>query len=188
MDSVFRVQRVPATEKSGRIHTSTASIAICPVPKTINLNLDIKEIRKETYKASGHGGQHLQKTETAVRLTHLPTKICVECQQERSQNANLELAMKRLAAKLYERQYAREVDKREKSRKLQMGSRERSEKIRTYNFLEQRVSDHRIKRNFHPLNEIMKGAEAFNEIIDALAEYNMKERLFELINGDVELK
>ncbi len=154
---VHRVQRVPETEASGRIHTSTATVAVLPEAEEVEVEIKPEDLRIETFRSSGPGGQHMQKNETAVRITHLPTGIVVTCQEERSQHRNKELALRVLRAKLRElEEQKKEAELREKRRR-QIGSGERSEKIRTYNFPQNRVTDHRINLTVYRLEDILEG-------------------------------
>lgn len=154
---VHRVQRVPETEASGRIHTSTATVAVLPEAVEVGVDLDPADLRIETFRSSGPGGQHMQKNETAVRIIHAPTGIVVTCQEERSQHRNKELALRLLRAKLRElEEQKKEADLREKRRR-QIGTGERSEKIRTYNFPQNRVTDHRIDFTSYRLEDILEG-------------------------------
>ena len=171
---VHRVQRVPATEASGRIHTSTCTVAVLPEAEEVELRIDLKDLRVDTYRSSGHGGQHLQKTESAVRITHLPTGIVVQCQDERSQNQNREKAMRALRAKLAAQIRQEKQDDISINRKKQMGSGERAEKIRTYNFPQNRLTDHRINQSWFNLPEILEGN--LHPILTALAEYDKKQK------------
>lgn len=154
---VHRVQRVPETEASGRIHTSTATVAVLPEAEEVEVEIKPEELKIETFRSSGPGGQHMQKNETAVRITHLPTGIVVTCQEERSQHRNKELALRVLRAKLRElEEQKKEAELRERRRR-QIGSGERSEKIRTYNFPQNRVTDHRINLTVYRLEDILEG-------------------------------
>ncbi len=174
---IHRVQRVPETEAAGRIHTSAASVAVMPEAKDIDIVIDDKDIRIDVFRASGAGGQHVNKTDSAVRITHFPTGIVVTCQNERSQFQNKALAMDILRSKLYEQQRAAQENASNASRKSMVGSGDRSEKIRTYNFPEQRVTDHRIKLTLYKLDDILAGGAALDEMIDALVATDQLERL-----------
>ncbi len=154
---VHRVQRIPETEKSGRIHTSTASVAVLPKPKTTEINIRPDEIKIDYYRASGPGGQYVNKRETAVRITHLPTGLVVTSQTERNQLQNKENALSILSARLLERKQEQEMSKLGGERKAQIGSAMRAEKIRTYNFPQDRITDHRIKKKWHNIEDIMEG-------------------------------
>ena len=164
---VHRVQRVPATEKAGRIHTSTASVAIMPVYKRVKIEVNPGDIEMEFSRSGGAGGQNVNKVETAVRLIHKPTGIDVRCTSERSQQANRERAMNLLLSRLQERKDAEEAAKRAGDRKVQVGTGDRSEKIRTYNFPQDRITDHRIKESWSNIPAIMQGR--LQPIFDALA-------------------
>ncbi len=166
---VHRVQRIPETEKSGRIHTSTASVAILPIRKKVSVEIDPSEIEMEFSRSGGAGGQNVNKVETAVRLIHKPTGIDVRCTSERRQEANREKAMQILAAKLQELKEAEEAKKYADERKNQIGTCDRSEKIRTYNILQDRITDHRIKKSWHNIENILSGD--ITQILDALNEY-----------------
>lgn len=174
---IHRVQRVPETEAGGRIHTSAASVAVMPQAKDIDVVIDDKDIRIDVFRASGAGGQHVNKTDSAVRITHFPTGIVVTCQNERSQFQNKAAAMDVLRSKLYEKQREEQVNASNSARKTMVGSGDRSEKIRTYNFPEQRVTDHRIKLTLYKLDDILAGGAALDEIIDALTAADQLERL-----------
>jgi len=154
---VHRVQRIPETEKSGRVHTSTASVAVLPKPKKTELKIRTDDLKVDTYRASGPGGQYVNKRETAVRITHLPTNIVVTSQTERNQLQNKESALSILSAKLLEKEEEEEASKVSGNRKAQIGKAKRAEKIRTYNFPQDRVTDHRIKKSFHNLEAVMEG-------------------------------
>ncbi|OQX87479.1 MAG: peptide chain release factor 1 [Candidatus Omnitrophica bacterium 4484_70.2] len=154
---VHRVQRVPVTESGGRIHTSTVTVAVLVEPEEIELSINPEDLKIETFRASGHGGQHVNRTDSAVRITHLPTGIVATCQDERSQIKNREKAMRVLRARLLEKMKKEKQKEISWQRKTQIGSGERSEKIRTYNFPERRVTDHRINLTLYRLDEIMEG-------------------------------
>nr|XP_045014925.1 peptide chain release factor 1-like, mitochondrial [Jaculus jaculus]XP_045014926.1 peptide chain release factor 1-like, mitochondrial [Jaculus jaculus] len=179
---VHRVQRVPKTEKQGRMHTSTMTVAILPQPTEINLVINPKDLRIDTKRASGAGGQHVNTTDSAVRIVHLPTGVFSECQQERSQLKNKEVAMKKLRAKLYSMRLEEETSKRSNSRKIQVGTRGRSEKIRTYNFPQNRVTDHRINKSLYDLETFMQGDSLLDELIQSLKDYADYESLVEVIS------
>ena len=163
---VHRVQRVPATEKQGRIHTSTASVAILPIYKKTKIEINPSDLEIETSRSGGAGGQNVNKVETAVRIVHKPTGIDVKCTSERSQAQNKEKAMKLLASKLQQEQDEREARERAADRKSQVGTGDRSEKIRTYNFPQDRVTDHRIKESWSNVPKIMAGS--IDQILEAL--------------------
>ncbi|WP_417491066.1 peptide chain release factor 1 [Maricaulis sp.] len=172
---VHRVQRVPATESQGRIHTSAATVAIMPQPEDIDIELNMSEIRVDTMRASGAGGQHVNKTDSAVRMTHLPTGIAVVC-QEKSQHQNRAKAIELLKAKLYDMQREAANAERAAERKGQIGSGDRSERIRTYNYPQGRVSDHRINLTLYKLDEIVAG-DGLDEVISALIAEDQAARL-----------
>ena len=172
---VHRVQRIPVTESGGRIHTSAATVAILPEAEEVDIQIDEKDLKIDTYRASGAGGQHVNTTDSAVRITHIPTGIVVTCSNERSQIQNRIKAMKILRARLkefYERQQKEQVDS---ARRSQVGSGDRSEKIRTYNFPENRVTDHRIKLTLYNLEEFLDGE--LDEMIDALSAAEQAEKI-----------
>ena len=154
---VHRVQRIPKTEKSGRIHTSTVSVAILPKAKKAEIKIESKDLKIDYYRASGPGGQYVNKTETAVRITHLPSKIVVTSQTERNQLQNKENAMAILEAKILQKKEFEELEKLSQERRAQIGKAKRVEKIRTYNFPQDRITDHRIKKNWHNIDKIMNG-------------------------------
>ena len=163
---VHRVQRVPTTESQGRIHTSTVTVAVLPEAEEVDVSVNEADLRVDVYRASGAGGQHVNKTESAVRITHLPSGIVVAMQEERSQHKNRAKAMKILRARLYEQQRAQMHDSRAADRKSQVGTGDRSERIRTYNFPQGRVSDHRINLTLYKIDRVMLGE--LDEFIDAL--------------------
>ncbi len=154
---VHRVQRIPETEKGGRIHTSTATVAVLPQVKKDEIKINPKDLKFDTYRASGPGGQYVNKRESAVRVTHLPTGLTTASQQERTQLANRETALTILRSKLYAKQLEKKLKKRGALRRNQIGSGERSEKIRTYNFPQDRITDHRINKKWHNLDSILSG-------------------------------
>ncbi len=171
-----RVQRVPATETQGRIHTSAITVAILTEPQEEeSISIDESELKVDTYRASGAGGQHVNTTDSAVRLTHLPTGIVVYCQQERSQHKNKEKALRVLVAKIAEEKRREEAAKRSALRSQQVGSGDRSERIRTYNFPQNRVTDHRIKLTLYHLDQIMEGD--LKGVSDALIQYFYQQKL-----------
>ena len=163
---VHRVQRVPETESGGRIHTSTITVAIMPEAEEIDFELDLNECRFDVFRASGNGGQCVNTTDSAVRLTHLPTGIVVSCQDEKSQLKNRDKAIKVLRSRLYDLELQKRHDAEAEARRSQVGTGDRSEKIRTYNFPQGRVTDHRIKLTLHRLDSVLNGD--LSEIIDSL--------------------
>ncbi|KAF7658870.1 hypothetical protein LDENG_00006510 [Lucifuga dentata] len=178
---VHRVQRVPKTEKQGRIHTSTMTVAVLPQPTEISFTIHPKDLRIDTMRASGAGGQHVNTTDSAVRIVHLPTGVVAECQQERSQMKNKEKAMKALRAKLYSMKLEEETSKRYNQRKIQIGTRGRSEKIRTYNFSQDRITDHRISMTVHDIKSFMLGEDLLDEMNSSLQDFSNQEMLMELL-------
>ena len=174
---VHRVQRVPATENQGRIHTSTVTVAVLPEAEEVDVAINESDLRIDVYRASGAGGQHVDKPESAVRITHLPSGIVVTMQDEKSQHKNRAKAMKILRARLYEQQRARAHATRAADRRAQVGTGDRSERIRTYNFPQGRVTDHRINLTLHKIDRIMAGE--LDDIIDALAAEDQAARLAE---------
>lgn len=169
-----RVQRVPATEAKGRVHTSAATVAVLPEPEDVEVDLKPDDYRKDLYCASGPGGQHVNKTESAVRLTHYATNIVVEIQDERSQHKNFAKALRILKSRLYEHLRQQEHDKRAQERKTLIGSGDRSQRIRTYNFPENRLTDHRIGFTLYKLDQIMNGD--VQSVTDALVEYDRNQQ------------
>ena len=163
---VHRVQRVPETESGGRIHTSTITVAIMPEAEEVDVDLDMNDCKFDVFRASGNGGQCVNTTDSAVRLTHIPTGIVISCQDEKSQLKNKDKALKVLRARLYELELAKQHDAEAEARKSQVGTGDRSEKIRTYNFPQGRVTDHRIKLTLHKLDSILNGD--LDEVIDSL--------------------
>jgi peptide chain release factor 1 len=172
---VHRVQRVPTTEAGGRIHTSTATVVTLAEPDDVEVTIDEKDLRIDTYRASGPGGQHVNKTDSAIRITHIPTGIVVQCQDERSQHKNRAKAMRMLKTKLYEVEEKKRQREISTMRRTMVGSGERSEKIRTYNFPQSRVTDHRIGLTLYKLEEILDGD--LDELIQALTRYYQTESL-----------
>lgn len=164
---VHRVQRVPATESSGRIHTSAATVAVLPEAEEVDIAIEDVDLRVDYFRSSGAGGQHVNKTESAVRITHLPTGLAVAVQDERSQHQNKARAMMLIRARLYDAERERQANERAESRRTQVGSGDRSERIRTYNFGQGRVTDHRINLTLYKLPEILEGT-ALEDIVDAL--------------------
>ena len=163
---VHRVQRVPETESQGRIHTSTATVAIMPEAEEVDVQLDMNDVRIDVFRASGNGGQCVNTTDSAVRVTHIPTGIVISCQDEKSQLKNKDKALKVLRSKLYDLELEKKQKEEASLRKNQVGTGDRSEKIRTYNFPQGRCTDHRIKLTLHRLDAIMNGD--LDEIIDSL--------------------
>ena len=172
---IHRVQRVPTTESQGRIHTSAVSVAILPEAEEVDIDINPADLKIDVYRASGAGGQHVNTTDSAVRITHLPTGIVVTCQDERSQHKNRAKAMKILRAKIFDIERQKQEDELSKERKQMVGSGDRSEKIRTYNFPQSRVTDHRIGLTLYKLDYILDGD--IDELIDALSTYYQAEAL-----------
>ncbi|KAB2904996.1 MAG: peptide chain release factor 1 [Anaerolineae bacterium] len=172
---VHRVQRVPTTESQGRIHTSTATVAVLAEVDDIDFELDMNDVRRDVFRSSGAGGQHVNKTESAVRLTHLPTGIVVECQDQRSQHQNFDKAKQILRARLYEMELEKQMKEQDEMRRTQVGTGDRSEKIRTYNFKENRLTDHRINLTKYNLDRVLEGE--LDEFIDEITTYYEAQRL-----------
>ncbi|MDR3306365.1 MAG: peptide chain release factor 1 [Endomicrobium sp.] len=172
-----RVQRVPATEASGRVHTSAVTVAVLPEAEEVDCEIKMEDLRIDTYRASGAGGQHVNKTDSAIRITHLPTGLVVACQDERSQIKNRAKAFKVLRAKLYEQRVSEHEKQLSNERKQQVGSGDRSEKIRTYNFPQNRITDHRIGYSVYNITEVMDGdlSELVNKLVEADAEAKLNE-------------
>ncbi len=176
-----RVQRVPATETQGRIHTSAATVAVMPEVDSTAVEINPAEVRVDTYRASGAGGQHVNKTDSAVRLTHLPTGIVVECQDARSQHKNREQAWRVLAARIKQKQMTEQAAKEASTRKSLIGTGDRSDRIRTYNFPQGRVTDHRVNLTLHKIDAIMDGE--LDDLVAALAAEHQAEQLAALAGG-----
>jgi peptide chain release factor 1 len=173
-----RVQRVPETEASGRIHTSAVTVAVLPEAEDVDVTIKPEELRIDVFRASGHGGQHVNVTDSAVRITHLPTGLVVSCQDEKSQHKNKAKALKVLRARLLEREIERQQREISASRRQQIGSGDRSERIRTYNFPQNRVTDHRIDLTLYKLEQIMDGS--LEDVINALSMEDQKRKLAEM--------
>ena len=172
---VHRVQRVPATESQGRVHTSAATVAIMPEAEDVDVEIREVDLKIDTYRSGGSGGQHINKTDSAVRITHMPTGVVVACQDERSQHKNRAKAMHQLRAKLLDRAIAEKEQKEAAARKSQVGTGDRSAKIRTYNFPQNRLTDHRIGLTLHQLDLVMEGR--IDAIVDALTSHYQAEKL-----------
>ena len=170
-----RVQRVPETESQGRIHTSAVTVAVLPEAEEVEVEINPADLQIDTYRSGGAGGQHVNKTESAIRITHIPTGTVVECQDERSQHKNKEKAMKILRSRIYDKLMSEKQSEIASERKLQVGSGDRSERIRTYNYPQSRVTDHRIGLTLYRLEQILDGD--LDEIIDALITADRAEKL-----------
>lgn len=174
-----RVQRVPKTEGSGRVHTSAATVAVLPEAEEVDIEILDKDLKVDTFRSQGAGGQHVNTTDSAIRITHIPTGVVVEVQEERSQHKNRAKAMTYLRSKLYEAQWRKQQEEMSANRKSQVGSGDRSERIRTYNYPQGRVTDHRINMTLYNLDEVMSG-KGLNEFIEALIADDQAARLAEL--------
>ena len=172
---VHRVQRVPETESQGRVHTSTVTVAVLPEVDDVELTIDPKDLKIDTFRSSGAGGQHINKTSSAIRVTHLPTGMVVECQDERSQFKNKDKALKVLRSRLFEIKQREQEDAIAAERRSQVGTGDRSERIRTYNFPENRISEHRIKLTLYKLDSFLNGN--IDEVLDALITTDQAEKL-----------
>ncbi|MBR6226332.1 MAG: peptide chain release factor 1 [Bacilli bacterium] len=175
-----RVQRVPKTEASGRIHTSTATVLVMPEAEEVDVKINPTDLKIDTYRSQGAGGQNVNKTESAVRVTHIPTGIVVSCQTEKAQLQNKEICMRMIRAKVHDFYQSQQDDARASERKLKVGTGERSEKIRTYNYPQNRVTDHRIGFTVNQLDRIMEGE--LDDIIEALIHYDQEQKLLEESN------
>ena len=175
-----RVQRVPKTEASGRIHTSTATVLVMPEAEEVDVKINPTDLKIDTYRSQGAGGQNVNKTESAVRVTHIPTGIVVSCQTEKAQHQNKEICMRMIRAKVHDFYQSQQDDARASERKLKVGTGERSEKIRTYNYPQNRVTDHRIGFTVNQLDRIMEGE--LDDVIDALIHYDQEQKLLEESN------
>ncbi len=178
---VHRVQRIPSTEAGGRIHTSTATVAVLPEADEIDLHIEEKELKVDTYRSSGPGGQHVNKTDSAIRITHIPTGIVVQCQDDRSQQKNRSHAMAMLRSKLYEIEQRKRESRISRTRKDQVGSGDRSEKIRTYNFPQGRITDHRIGLTLHRIETVLEGE--IDSLVEPLAAHFQAESLKNISSG-----
>jgi peptide chain release factor 1 len=178
---VHRVQRIPVTESGGRIHTSTATVAVLPEAEEVEVNIDPADLRVDVFRSTGPGGQSVNTTDSAVRMTHIPTGVVVSCQDEKSQLQNREKALRILRARLLRTEQERQQREQAEERRSQVGTGDRSERIRTYNFPQGRISDHRIGLTVHRLEDVLDGD--LEEIIDTLASADRAERLAELGGG-----
>jgi peptide chain release factor 1 len=172
---VHRVQRIPETEANGRIHTSTVTVAVLAEVEDVDIEINQNDLRIDTYRASGAGGQHVNKTDSAIRITHMPTGIVVCCQDQRSQHKNRDKAMRVLRSKLYEIAQEQQASEVAQARKTQVGTGDRSERIRTYNYPQGRITDHRIGLTLYKIESILEGD--LDEVIDALITTDQAERL-----------
>jgi peptide chain release factor 1 len=176
---VHRVQRVPETESGGRIHTSAATVAVLPEAQEVDVQIEEKDLRIDTYRSQGAGGQHVNTTDSAVRITHIPTGVVAACQEEKSQHKNKAKALAMLRSRIYDEQRRAADAERAAARKTQVGSGDRSERIRTYNFPQGRVTDHRINLTLYSLDKMMQG-ETLDDVVDALAAEEQAAQLAEL--------
>ena len=172
---VHRVQRIPVTESNGKIQTSTVTVAVLPEANEVDVKIDPADLQIDTFRSSGAGGQHINKTESAIRITHLPTGTVVECQDERSQYKNKDKAMKVLRSRLLEREQEKQREERAGERRSQVGTGDRSERIRTYNYPQGRVTDHRIGLTLYKLDAVLNGS--LDELTDALITADTAEKL-----------
>ncbi|MGR3742048.1 peptide chain release factor 1 [Companilactobacillus sp. DQM5] len=184
-NGAHRVQRIPQTESQGRVHTSTATVAVMPEYDEVELDIDPKDIRVDVYRSSGAGGQHINKTSSAVRMTHLPTGIVVAMQDQRSQQQNREKAMQILRSRIYDYYESQNQSEYDENRKSAVGTGDRSERIRTYNYPQNRVTDHRIGLSLNKLDRIMAGE--IGEVIDALILWDQTNKLGQIQNGEAQL-
>lgn len=185
---VHRVQRVPKTEKSGRIHTSTAVVTVIPCDDDIEIKLNPNDLRIETKRSSAPGGQNVNKTESAIRIVHIPTGIAVECQEERTQTKNRQIAMSKLQNKLYQIEFTKQVSSKENMRKSQVGLRTRNEKLRTYNYPQNRITDHRVRGadgTVHNLEEFLTGNDEFNDFAEKLKRNLSRQKLNEILDENL---
>ena len=180
---VHRVQRIPVTESNGKIQTSTVTVAVLPEAEEVDVAINANDLQIDTFRSSGAGGQHINKTESAIRITHLPTGIVVECQDERSQYKNKDKAMKVLRSRLLEREIEKQQAERAGARRLQVGTGDRSERIRTYNYPQGRVTDHRIGLTLYKIDAILNGS--LDELLDALITADNAEKLKDMGSGEI---
>lgn len=183
-----RIPEVGLSSRMQRIHTGTMTVIILPQPVEFDVHIDPKDLRIDTFRSRGAGGQSVNTTDSAVRIVHLPTGITAECQQTRSQLQNRDTAMRVLRARLYQSMMGKEVEQRDTARKQQVGSRSQSERIRTYNFSQDRVTDHRTGYTTRDIKEFMKGGEALDDLISDVQEHSEREALMEAVESSVRLK
>ncbi|XP_031623607.1 peptide chain release factor 1-like, mitochondrial [Contarinia nasturtii] len=185
---VHRVQRVPKTERSGRMHTSTAVVTVIPCEDDIKIKLNSNDIRVETKRASGPGGQNVNKSESAVRIVHIPTGIAIECQEDRTQMKNRQIAMQKLHNKLYQMEFTKQLSSKENLRKSQVGLRTRNEKLRTYNYAQNRITDHRVSGTAgtaHNLDEFLTGTDDFDDFVEKLKKNLTRQKLNDILDEDM---